>query len=458
MGERPSMADRHRDDPERPRLGDDLARRANWKRWGTYLAARQWATVREDYSAAGDPWAYMPHDQARSRAYRWGEVGLLGFSARACRLCFAPALLIGQDPILKVRLFGLTGPQGNHGEDVKELYYYLDATPTYSYAKALYKYPQAAFPYLRRIDENARRGRKDREFALEDTGIFEGGRYFDVFVEYAKAAPDDILIRITCVNRGPYAAPLQALPTLWQRNTWAWGRDGEGYWDAGRIETADGGARATHPSLGIYRFACDAPGAAPPRWLFTDNETNAERLFGAPNRSRYAKDAFHRLVIGGEAGAVNPGGFGTKAAARHTFTLGPGREQVIRARFQAGDAARATLGDDFERVFELRRSEADRFYGDQRESALTPEERRVVRQSDASLLWSRQYYGYVVEQWLDGDPAGPRPPVPRAGGRNETWKHLYARDVIAMPDKWEYPWFAAWDLAFHCVATARLET
>jgi len=453
------MSDRlaHADDPERQRLDDDHARRANWTRWGPYLAERQWATVREDYSSDGNPWTYMPHDHARSRAYRWGEDGLLGLTDRECRLCFAPALWNGQDPILKERMFGLTGPQGNHGEDVKELYYYLDATPTYSYARALYKYPQAAFPYQRLIDENARRGRQDREFELEDTGVFEGGRYFDVFVEYAKAAPDDVLIRITCVNRGPQAAPLHVLPTLWQRNTWGWGRDGEGYWPAGRIERREGGLQVTHPSLGRYRFACDAPGAQAPRWLFTENETNAERLYGAPNRGRYVKDAFHRLVVTSEAGAVNPDGFGTKAAAWLTFTLGPGQQQIVRARFQAGEGPDGALGDDFERVFQQRRAEADRFHGDHRESALTPAERQVARQSDASLLWSRQYYGYVVEQWLDGDPAGPRPPLPRAGGRNEGWKHLYARDVIAMPDKWEYPWFAAWDLAFHCVATARID-
>ena len=453
------MSDRQSDpeDPERRRLDEDHARRANWTRWGPYLAERQWATVREDYSSDGNPWTYMPHDQARSRAYRWGEDGLLGLTDRECRLCFAPALWNGNDPILKERMFGLTGPQGNHGEDVKELYYYLDATPTYSYAKALYKYPQAAFPYQRLIDENARRGRQDREFELEDTGAFDAGRYFDVFVEYAKASPDDILIRITCVNRGPDAAPLHVLPTVWQRNTWGWGRAGEGYWPAGRIEAVDGGLRVAHPSLGGYRFACDAPGAATPRWLFTDNETNAERLFGAPNRGRYVKDAFHRLLIGSEAGAVNPDRFGTKAAAWHTFTLAPGQQQVVRARLQAGGGAPAALGEDFDRVFEQRRAEADCFYGDHRESTLTPAERQVARQSDASLLWSRQYYGYVVEQWLAGDPAGPAPSIPRAGGRNESWRHLYARDVIAMPDKWEYPWFAAWDLAFHCVATARID-
>ena len=442
-------------DPERQRLDDDRARRANWKRWGPYLADRQWATVREDYSADGNPWTYLPHDHARSRAYRWGEDGLLGFTDRECRLCFAPALWNGQDPILKERLFGLTGPQGNHGEDVKELYYYLNATPTYSYAKALYKYPQAAFPYERLTTENGRRGRGDREFELEDTGVFEGGRYFDVFVEYAKAGPDDVLIRLTCVNRGPEPAPLHVLPTIWQRNTWAWGRQGEGFWDAGRIERLEGGLRVTHPSLGVYRLACDGAGA--PRFLFTDNETNAERLFGAPNRSLFVKDAFHRHVIGGEEGAVNPAGVGTKAAAWYTFVLPPGQQQVIRCRFQAGDGPRAELGGDFDDLFAQRRGEADRFHGDHRDSMLTPAERRVVRQSDASLLWSRQYYGYVVEQWLEGDPSGPPPPQPRAGGRNQGWKHLYARDVIAMPDKWEYPWFAAWDLAFHCVATARID-
>ncbi|HEY4184633.1 MAG TPA: glucosidase [Polyangia bacterium] len=445
-------------DPERQRLSEDADRTVNWKRWGPYLAERQWATVREDYSADGNPWAYLPHDHARSRAYRWGEDGLLGFTDRECRLCFAPALWNGKDPILKERLFGLTGPEGNHGEDVKELYYYLDATPTYTYLKALYKYPQAAFPYDQLTAENGRRDRSQPEFELEDTGIFKDGRYFDVFVEYAKAGPDDILIRITCANRGPEPAVLHVLPTLWQRNTWAWGRQGEGYWDPGRIEGADGELRAEHPSLGKYRLACDAVGGTPPRFLFTDNETNAERLFQSPSRTRFVKDAFHRHVVNGEAEAVNPAGFGTKAAAWYTLDLAAGQQQVIRCRLRAeGQDAPAPLDSAFDRMFEQRKAEADRFHGDQRDSALTPDERRVVRQSDASLLWSRQFYGYIVEHWLEGDPVEPRPPSARADCRNRAWRHLYARDVIAMPDKWEYPWFAAWDLAFHCVATARID-
>ncbi|MEP6652933.1 MAG: glucosidase [Myxococcales bacterium] len=452
-------------DPERERLDDDARRRINWKRWGPYLADRQWGTVREDYSREGDPWAYLPHDHARSRAYRWGEDGLLGLTDRECRMCFAPALWNGVDPILKERLFGLTGTEGNHGEDVKELYYYLDATPTYSYLKALYKYPQAAFPYDRLRQENQQRGRHLPEFEVGDTRVFDDGRYFDVFVEYAKAGADDILIRITCANRGPDAATLHVLPTLWLRNTWAWGRQGEGYWAEGRIEESDGTLVAVHPSLGRYRFACEDVDGRAPHLLFTDNETNAERLFGAPSRSRFVKDAFHRRVVDGETTAVNPAGFGTKAAAWHTLAIRAGQQQVIRCRLTAENPrAPADGGADspdrfasFDRVFEQRKAEADMFHGDHRDSPLTPAERSVVRQSDAGLLWSRQFYHYIVEHWIEGDPAMPRPPRDRAHCRNREWKHLYARDVIAMPDKWEYPWFAAWDLAFHCVATARID-
>ena len=445
-------------DPERQRLKADAERQINWKRWGPYLAERQWATVREDYSADGNPWTYLPHDHARSRAYRWGEDGLLGLTDRECRLCFAPALWNGKDGILKERLFGLTGPEGNHGEDVKELYYYLDATPTYSYLKALYKYPQAAFPYDALLAESERRGRSQPEYELEDTGAFDDGRYFDVFVEYAKAGPEDILIRLTCANRGPDAATLHVLPTLWQRNTWAWGRKGEGYWEQGRIEQAGGELHALHPSLGRYRFACEPVDGQPPRFLFTDNETNAERLFGAPNRSRFVKDAFHRVVVDGQADAANPAGFSSKAAAWYKLDLAPGEQREIRCRFVSeAEGATPGIGADFDAIFERRMREADRFYEGQGDSGLTPDERRVVRQADAGLLWSRQFYNYVVEHWIDGDPGVPAPSRPRAGGRNREWKHLYARDVIAMPDKWEYPWFASWDLAFHCVATARID-
>ena len=446
-------------DPERQRLAEDAARQKNWSRWGPYLAERQWGTVREDYSANGDCWSYLPHDHARSRAYRWGEDGLLGLTDRECRVCFSIALWNGQDPILKERMFGLSGPEGNHGEDVKELYYYLDATPTSSYLKALYKYPQRAFPYDRLVTENARRGRGDAEFEIEDTGIFDERRYFDVFVEYAKAGPDDILIRLTCANRGPDPAALHLLPTLWHRNSWAWGRQGEGYWPRGRIERAGPGRlRSEHATLGRQLLACETIAGTLPELMFTDNETNAERLFGAPNRSPWVKDAFHRRVVDGERGAVNPDGSGTKAAAWYSFTVAPGEQQVIRCRLSAeADMPDQPFGGAFDSLFDLRRSEAEQFNLSHRNADLTPEERLVVRQADAGLLWSRQFYGYVVEHWLQGDPGEPTPPEERLGGRNRKWRHLYARDVISMPDKWEYPWFADWDLAFHCVALARLD-
>ena len=445
--------------PERQRLAEDASRQKNWNRWGPYLAQRQWGTVREDYSADGDCWTYLPHDHARSRAYRWGEDGLLGLTDRECRVCFSVALWNGQDPILKERMFGLSGPEGNHGEDVKELYYYLDATPTSSYLKALYKYPHRAFPYERLVAENARRGRGDSEFEIEDTGIFDEGRYFDIFIEYAKAGPDDILIRMTCANRGPDPAVLHLLPTLWHRNSWAWGRQGEGYWPKGRIERAGPGRlRSEHATLGRQLLACDTVAGALPDLLFTDNETNAQRLFGASNRSPWVKDAFHRRVVNDERGAVNPDGSGTKAAAWYSFTVAPGAQQVIRCRLSAeAEMSDQPFGEGFDALVDLRRSEAEQFHISQRNADLTQQERLVARQADAGLLWSRQFYGYVVEHWLQGDPGEPTPPEARLDGRNRKWRHLYARDVISMPDTWEYPWFADWDLAFHCVALARLD-
>jgi hypothetical protein len=445
-------------DAERRRMEEDERRDRNWTRWGPYLPARQWGTVREDYSAGGDAWEYLPHDHARSRAYRWGEDGLLGITDRECRVCFALALWNGWDPILKERPFGLSGPEGNHGEDVKELYYFLDATPTSSYLKALYKYPQAAFPYERLVEENRRRGRDVPELELEDTGAFEEGRYFDVLVEYAKADPDDVLIRVTCANRGPEAATLHLLPTLWLRNTWGWGRSGEGYWPKGRLEAAGGAILAAHPSLGRLRLDCEAVAGDAPRLLFTENETNAERLFGAPNASPYVKDAFHRRVVQGDEAAVNPAGAGTKAAAWYRLSLPAGGQATVRLRLAAQDrAAPAPFGPGFEEVLDRRIAEADAFHLASRDTPLSPEERLVVRQADAGLLWSRQYYGYVVEHWLRGDPLQPAPPAERAAGRNRGWTHLHASDVLSVPDTWEYPWFAAWDLAFQCVALARVD-
>jgi mannosylglycerate hydrolase MGH1-like protein len=455
------MPDRAPKGGEWQRLDEDARRQKNWKRWGPYLSERQWGTVREDYSANGDAWGYFPHDHARSRAYRWGEDGLLGITDRECRLCFALALWNGRDPILKERLYGLTNPEGNHGEDVKELYYYLDATPTSAYLRALYKYPQAAFPYQRLIDENGRRGRGAPEFELEDTGVFDDGRYFDVEVEYAKADVDDILIRISCANRGPDRAPLHVLPTLWQRNTWSWGRHGEGYWERGNMfEAGPGVVRAVHPSLGAFHLCAEPADGEPPGLLFTDNVTNIERLFNAPNPTPWVKDAFHRRVVGGERDAVNPAQTGSKAAAWYALQIPAGGSRVLRLRLTAASSETdptPAFDATFDAVFADRKREADAFYAAQRSTPLSDEERAVVRQADAGLLWSRQFYSYVVEHWLEGDPAQPPPPPERRTASNHRWKHVYARDVLSMPDKWEYPWFASWDLAFHCVALARID-
>src|SRR5881296_462535 len=438
-------------DAETARLAEDAARTRNWKRWGPYLAERQWGTVREDYSPDGTCWDYLPHDHARSRAYRWGEDGLLGITDREGRLCFALALWNERDPILKERLFGLTGPEGNHGEDVKECYFYLDATPTHSYLKALYKYPQRAYPYTWLVEENRRRGKHDAEFELVDTGVFDDGRYFDVTAEYAKASPEDILVRVTIANRGPDAAPLHVLPTLWFRNTWSWGRTGEGYWPKARLARAgDGTIVAEHASLGRYRL--EAEGG--PELLFTDNETNVARLFGAPNPVPYVKDAFHDYVVHGRADAVNPEGLGTKAACHYRLEIPAGGAVTLQLRLTA-DAEAA--GPDPSRVFADRIREADAFYARHIPGTLGEGEQAVVRQAYASLLWSKKFYHYVVRDWLEGDPAQPPPPPSRRQGRNHDWPHLYNRDVISMPEGWEYPWYAAWDLAFHMIPFARID-
>jgi hypothetical protein len=440
-------------DTERERLDEDSRRVQNWRRWGPYLADRQWGTVREDYSATGEAWDYLPHDHARSRVYRWGEDGLLGICDRECRLCFSIALWNGKDPILKERLFGLTGPEGNHGEDCKELYYHLEATPTSSYLKALYKYPQDEFPYAKLVEENRKRGRKDREYEIEDTGVFERG-HWDVLVEYAKATPEDILIRVTVANRGTERASVHLLPTTWLRNTWAWGRQGEGYDPKGTIERAGPASVAiTQPTLGAYRL--DAEGD--PQLLFTDNESNSQRLWNTPSASPYVKDAFHRRVVGGEGGAVNPAGTGTKCAAWYVLDVPAGEERVVRLRLSAKAIASATPFEGFDDVFAARIDEADRFHRTARPAEMTDDERNIVRQADAGLVWSRKFYHYIVEHWLEGDPTSPPPPESRKRGRNHGWQQLWARDVISMPDSWEYPWFAAWDLAFHAVAMARFD-
>jgi hypothetical protein len=440
-------------------------RTANWQRWGTYLSERQWGTVREDYSEHGECWKYFPHDHARSRAYRWGEDGLLGLCDRECRLCFAVALWNGRDPILKERLFGLTNDEGNHGEDVKECYYYLDATPTHSYAKALYKYPQAEFPYSRLVNENRARGKLQPELELADTGVFAENRYFDVAVEYAKAGPDDVLIRLTVANRGPDAAAIHVLPTLWFRNTWSWGNPEEGVEtkpDLLRVD--DRRVTASHDTLGEFDWImAPASDGASPTLLFTENETNAARLFGLDGQGAHVKDAFHDYVIHQQSDAVNPEGMGTKAASLYVLNIPAGEERTIRLRLlpqQQGGAApdsERLLGSGFDQVFADRMREADEFYDTLLPTATTPQRRAVARQAYAGLLWSKQFYHFSVHEWLTGDPSQPTPPPARLNGRDSQWTHLYNRDIVSMPDKWEYPWYAAWDLAFHMIPFAKID-
>jgi Glycosyl hydrolase family 63 C-terminal domain len=446
---------------ELDRLAEDAARTLNWKRWGPYLSERQWGTVREDYSADGTSWDFLPHDHARSRAYRWGEDGLLGITDRECRLSFALALWNGRDPILKERLFGLTGEEGSHGEDVKECYFFLDSTPTHSYMKALYKYPQAEFPYARLVEENRRRGKESREYELLDTGIFDDDRYFDVFVEYAKASPDDTLIRLTVANRGPDAATLHLLPTLWSRNTWSWGRTGPEYPPRPRLwQEGPRTIRAEHASLGTFELVLDAPpDGRDPELFFTENETNSERLFGIANPTPHVKDAFHAYVVEGKRDAVNPERTGSKAAAHLVLEIPAGGEVVLRLRLRGvvPNGAEEAFGPAFDATFDLRLREADAFYARHTHAALDEDERRIVRQCYAGLLWSKQFYHYVVTEWLAGDPGAPTPPPERRDGRNHDWGHLHNRDVISMPDTWEYPWYAAWDLAFHMVAMANID-
>ena len=438
------------------RVIEDAERNKNWKRWGPYLSERQWGTVREDYSANGDAWGSFPHDHARSRAYRWGEDGLLGWTDRQARLCFAVALWNGRDPILKERLFGLTNAQGNHGEDVKECYYYLDATPTASYAKGLYKYPQAAFPYAQLVEQNARRGRDQLEYELEHTGIFDDGRYFDVLVEYAKAAPDDTYIQVTIANRGPEPARIDVLPTLWFRNTWTWGCKHEGCTLKPRLwKTHARRVACTHETLQDFEWLVDRK---PDAWLFTDNETNAERLYKQQNAQPWVKDAFHRWLIDGEAAAVNPHFRGTKAAALYRLTIPAGGQTALQLQLRPRTE---DLGDfdpeRFAKTFTKRKQDAEEFYAELIPSNVGAEQKNVARQAYAGLVWTKQFYHYVIGDWIAGDPYEPLPPKDRELIRNGQWRHLFAKDILSMPDKWEYPWFAAWDLAFHMVPFARLD-
>ncbi len=455
---------------EHARLEQAASREKNWERWGTYLPERQWGTVREDYSADGDTWKSFTYDMAQYRAYRWGEDGLLGWTDRECRLCFSTSLWNGKDACLKERLFGLTGEQGNHAEDVKELYYYLDATPTGSYARALYKYPQRAFPYQQLIEENARRGFGDSEYELLDTGVFDEERYFDVQVEYAKRSPDDTLIRLSLSNRGPEDAELTVLPTLTIRNNWSWrdpNRDAQPdpSQEAHPWMRVDEGRKdmllANQAMIGTFVFSMvkDDSAAGSPI-LFTENESNSERVLpGAKGGSPYSKDAFHRFVVEGEQAAVNPAQTGTKAAFHLRQTIAAGASVVYRLRLvsesEAGDSPLSIA--DFEACFAQRQREADEFYSDRLAKTFSDDERNVARQAYAGLLWTRKFYYYIVERWLDGDPALPPPPKERLEGRNHPWAHLYARDVLSLPDSWEYPWFAAWDTAFHVVPMATID-
>lgn len=443
---------------EHQRLQAHRKRETNWKNWGPYLSERAWGTVREDYSADGRAWDYFSHDQARSRAYRWNEDGLAGVSDRNQYVCLALALWNGRDAILKERLFGLTGPQGNHGEDVKEYYFYLDSTPTHSSMKMLYKYPQAAYPYDDLIAENARRGYDDPEYELLDTGIFDEDRYFDVFVTYAKAAQNDLLMQIEVINRGPEAAPLTVLPTLWFRNTWAWGYPAGPMDDVPQqpILLAADHAKATavhvqHVAAGNYFFyAQDADGL-----LFTNNETNNQRLFGVPNSTPYVKDAFHRYLVHGDIEAVNPSHQGTKTAVVYQLMLEPGASKTLHLRLS--NRTQANPFASFAKVMSQRQAEADAFYTAVQKPTLSADETHIQRQAFAGMMWTKQLYYFDVEQWLDGDPGTPPPPLQRKNGRNADWQHLHNFDIISMPDKWEYPWYAAWDLAFHCITLVLID-
>jgi len=434
-------------------------RQQDWLRWGAYLSERQWGTVREDYSAEQDAWRFFSHERARSQSYRWGEDGLLGLCDRQCRLCFAPVLWNERDPILKERLFGLTGPEGNHGEDVKECYYYLEATPTGSYLKGLYKYPQAEFPYQQLVEENRRRGKDETEYELVDTGVFDDGRYFDCQFEYAKAAPEDILIRLRLTNRGPDPAPLHVLPQVWFRNMWIWGCEHEGCTLKPQAQLDEQGrVQLRHQSLGEFVFAVDTAGQELSEWLFTENETNPQLHPGWPTTGDFYKDAFHRAVVGGDASAVDPSQRGTKVAAHLRRELAPGETWEIRCRLlPQPEDGKVEFGESFDRMFAQRIEEADAFYAERTPATLTDEERRVMRQSYAGLIWTKQFYQYIIQPWLDGDPAMPPPPESRRQGRNADWLHLFNHDVISMPDKWEYPWYAAWDLAFHMVPMADID-
>ncbi len=439
---------------EEIRLAQALDRIVHWRRWGPYLSDRQWGTVREDYSHNGSAWDYFTHDQARSRAYRWGEDGIAGISDNHQRLCFAIALWNGEDTILKERIFGLTGNEGNHGEDVKEYYFYLDNTPTHSYMKMLYKYPQAAFPYSQLVAENQRRSREELEFELLDTGVFDDDRYFDVFVEYAKHSAEDILIQITVVNRGLEAKTLHVLPTLWFRNTWSWnGDDNKPILKEVKVSDTCNIIEASHLTLGMRWLYCQQATEV----LFTENETNSQKLFGYSNTSAYVKDGINDYIVQGLKAAVNPDKIGTKAAANYILTVGAGETKIVKLRLSNTQNLVEPLGKDFDEIFNKRQQEAEEFYQRIVPHSLSEDMRNVQRQAFAGMLWSKQFYHYIVEDWLKGDGNAPSPPPERQNGRNQEWFHLYNEDILSMPDKWEYPWYAAWDLAFHTIPLAMID-
>jgi hypothetical protein len=432
---------------EKKRLQENASGQMVWQRWGPYLSERQWGTVREDYSPDGNAWDYFPHDIARSRAYRWGEDGIAGFSDNRQRLCLSLALWNGKDPILKERYFGLDNTEGNHGEDVKEIYYYLDATPTHSYLKMLYKYPQQEYPYRRLVEENRRRGKDRPEFELFDTGIFAENHYFDVFVEYSKASPEEVLMLVTIQNRSSEDALLHVLPQVWFRNTWSWKANSP----KPQLRGLHGHVEIQHQDLGHYMLYA----AGSPTWLFTENETNVGKLWEQPCRHRYFKDAFHTYLVKNNPAMVNPAQVGTKAAAHYRLTIKGGGQTNLRLRL-----TNRLLTDpfaDFDRTCALRRREADEFYADLQRDITDPDACLVQRQALAGMIWNKQFYYYNISKWLDGDPAQPPPPPQRKHRRNWQWQHLNNSEILSMPDKWEYPWYASWDLAFHCIPFALID-
>jgi len=438
---------------EEIRLWESNKRRKHWKRWGPYLSERAWGTVREDYSPYGTAWEYLPFDHARSRAYRWNEDGLAGICDRRQFICFALSLWNEKDPFLKERMFGLSGNEGNHGEDVKEYYFYLDSTPTHSYMKYLYKYPQGEFPYQVLLDENRKRDKRLPEFELADTGVFDHDRYFDVLVEYAKAGVDDILIKISVTNRGADPARLHLLPTAWFRNIWSWGESGQRPQLRRLQSRSTSVVELVHPDVDSHWLHCEGN----PELLFTENETNAHRLYGIGSQSPFVKDGINDCVVRGNKDAVNPDHHGTKVSAHYHLELQSGETKVVRLRLADSDFPAEDAFQDFAEVFAARLSEADEFYATVIPEHLSADAKNVMRQGFAGMLWSKQFYHYVVKQWIEGDPDNPVPPAERKQGRNHEWQHLYNADVVSMPDKWEYPWYAAWDLAFHCVPLALVD-